>query len=326
MHQAGITRLADLSYLDSSSSLKVYSAVRPNSKSISISMGKSLDKVEAQCAALMESVETYFAEQVAADVMNTTQNELEQEGKLFVDINMLGYTTAVSRDQKLDWCLGRTLLTNQEIYIPHVSVSLDSSMLISAVIGQNSDGIASGANFKEALVYSFLELIERLSIRVCNVAQLEGINEEEFKELDISNLEYTFQYYNNMFNIPVIGCNILNKNPLDNQSIMAGYSCHFSKRQALNKALIEAIQSKIGVISGARDNLDESCYLFKNMNALVNVPSKLNFNDVMSLDLSLSEQYQYIVELLRHHRKDLAVFTYLNANISILKTFLIENE
>ncbi len=326
IHRAGIARVADLSYLDSCSHLRVYSAIRPNSKSISISMGKSLDKIEAQCGAIIESIETYFAEQVVAEIIDKSQNELVRDGKVFVDINKLGYSTAISKDQKINWCLGRTLLTNKEIFVPHVSVSLDSTMLISALIGQNSDGIASGSNFEEALIYSFLELIERQSIRNHNVTELADVNEEEYKNLGLSNISYSFHYYQNVFNIPVIACFILNDSPLDNQVITAGYSCHFSKHEALYKSLIEAIQSKIGIISGARDDLDPPCYKFNEINTLPRVSKIKYFNDMYSLDLPLNEQYQKILEILKSHAKDLVVFTYLNEDICILKTFLIDNE
>lgn len=324
--RAGIARIADLSYLDSCSNLKVYSAIRPNSKSVSISMGKSLDKMEAQCGAVMESLEAYFAERVVAEIIDRSLNELTIEGKICVDINKLGYSTIISQDQKINWCLGRTLLTNKEIYVPHVSVSLDSSMMISSLIGQNSDAIASGSNFEEALIYSFLELLERQSIRNNDVAELKQINDEGLKNLSLNNVAYTFKHYSNIFDIPVIACFLLNESPLDNQVITAGYSCHFSKHEALYKAMLEALQSKVGIISGARDDLDHSCYRYNQINTLPSVSKRKYFNDISSSDLSLKEQYQKIIETLKFYSKDLVVFTYLNEDICILKTFLIDDE
>jgi ribosomal protein S12 methylthiotransferase accessory factor len=324
--QAGITRLADLSYLDDSSNLNVFSAIRPNAKSITTSMGKSIFKDDAQCAALMESIETYFAEEVKPVIKNITQRELREQHNLFIDLNKQGYGANVSNNQKIDWCFGKTLVADQVIYIPHVAVSLDSTMLISKIIGQNSDGIASGANFKEALIYSFLELIERHSTKTKIKIQLENIESELFGLLNIRNIDYVFYLYRNMFNIPVIECNILNSNPLDNQAILAGYSCHFSKYEAVNKAFIEAIQSKVGIISGARDDLDESCYKFRKISELTQLSERQYFENIVSFDLSLNEQYDQIIKLLKLYSKDLAIFTYLNADITILKTFMVNNE
>ena len=39
-------------------------------------MGKSLHKDEAQCAALMESIETYYAEEVKPTIINVSQEDL----------------------------------------------------------------------------------------------------------------------------------------------------------------------------------------------------------------------------------------------------------
>lgn len=66
----GITRLADLSYLDDTSNIHVYSAIRPLAKSLTSSMGKGLTIEEAKCSALMESIETFYAEEVLPDLTN----------------------------------------------------------------------------------------------------------------------------------------------------------------------------------------------------------------------------------------------------------------
>jgi ribosomal protein S12 methylthiotransferase accessory factor len=324
--QAGITRLADLTYLDDSSDLEIFSAIRPNAKSITISMGKSLQKNEAQCAALMESIETYFAEEVKPTKINVSQDDLAKNDDLFLNLNKLDYGATVLNKQNLDWCLGRTLISNKEIYIPHIALSLDSNLLLSKIFGQNSDGIASGSNYKEALIYSFLELIERNSTKSAIKTELKHVDSKIFSSVNMSKISVSFYSYDNIFNLPVIECNILNNDPLDNQSIVAGYSCHFSKHEAVIKAFIEAIQSKVGIISGARDDLDPHCYNFHKLNTLTQTQEKMRFGELCSLNISLEEQFDHIFKLLNHHKKDLAVYSYCNDDISILKTFLIDNE
>ena len=326
VERVGITRLADLSYLDDSSELYVYSAIRPNAKSISVSMGKSIVKEEAKCAALMESLETYFVEEVKPSIKNISYKELVESQSLFIDINTLAYQATISNEQKLDWCVGRTLLSNKDIYIPHVALTLDSNLLISNIIGQNSDGIASGTNYKEALIYSFLELIERTSIKNNKKKQLECVESKIFSIINKIAINYSFYIYENIFNLPVVECNILNRNPIDNQSIFAGYSCNYSKHEAVIKSISEAIQSKIGVVSGARDDLDNFCYNFTKVNSLVDLAEKVNFQDVSSFDFTLEQQYKNIIEILEFNKKDLAVYTYFDNDITVLKTFLINDE
>ena len=306
--------------------LKVFSAIRPNAKSITVSMGKSIHKDEAQCAALMESIETYYAEEVKPTLINVSQEDLSKNHNLFVNLNTQNYGATVLNKQKLDWCLGKTLLSNKEIYIPHIALSLDSNLLLSKIFGPNSDGIASGSNYKEALIYSFLELMERNSTQLPIKRQLEHVESEIFSHINMSKINVSFYLYENIFNLPVIECNILNSNPLDNQSIVAGYSCHFSKHVAIIKSVTEAIQSKVGIISGARDDLDHSCYNFNKINTLTQTPDKTYFENISSLNFSLEQQFDQIIRLLNHHKKDLAVYSYCNDDISILKTFLINNE
>src|SRR6266536_3026160 len=52
---AGITRLADVTGLDWVG-LPVYQAIRPNSRSLSVSQGKGLTRAQAKASALMESL------------------------------------------------------------------------------------------------------------------------------------------------------------------------------------------------------------------------------------------------------------------------------
>jgi ribosomal protein S12 methylthiotransferase accessory factor len=59
----GITRLANVTGLDVIG-IPVYMAVRPNSRSITVSQGKGLDREAARVSALMESAEAWHAETV----------------------------------------------------------------------------------------------------------------------------------------------------------------------------------------------------------------------------------------------------------------------
>ena len=274
----------------------------------------------------MESIETYYAEEIKPTLKKVSQNTLAKNHALFIDVNNEEYNATVSNDEELDWCLGKTLLSNKNIYIPHVCLTLDSNLLVSKIFGQNSSGIASGTNYKEALIYSFLELVERHSMRHSTKKELYNVDHELFKSLHSEAFNIALYLYNNRFGLPVIECNILNRNPLDNQTIFAGYSCHFSKHEAVIKALSEALQSYIGVISGARDDLDASFYNFHTLNTLTTLKEKSDFKHVTSMNFSLLQQYDDIIARLKSHHKDVAVFTYINDDICVLKTFLITNE
>ena len=59
----GITRLGDITGLDYIG-IPVVVAVRPNSRSVSVSQGKGLDLHQATASALMEAIEGFHAEEV----------------------------------------------------------------------------------------------------------------------------------------------------------------------------------------------------------------------------------------------------------------------
>lgn len=68
-----------------------------------------------------ESIETYYAEEIQPFITNISQAELIKNCDLFVDLNKQGYCSTVSNEQKLDWCVGRTLISNKKIYIVAVA-------------------------------------------------------------------------------------------------------------------------------------------------------------------------------------------------------------
>jgi ribosomal protein S12 methylthiotransferase accessory factor len=61
--QMGITRVANLTGLDQIG-LPVYTAIRPNARSLATSEGKGLDDASAKASALMESIESWHAEHI----------------------------------------------------------------------------------------------------------------------------------------------------------------------------------------------------------------------------------------------------------------------
>src|SRR4051812_43113103 len=65
MARMGITRLGNITGLDRIG-IPVAVAVRPNSRSVSVSQGKGLDREQAMASALMEACEGFHAELIGA--------------------------------------------------------------------------------------------------------------------------------------------------------------------------------------------------------------------------------------------------------------------
>src|SRR5262249_31150538 len=142
---------------------------------------------------------------------------------LVLNPNNIIHNASISEHFPIDWCYGKLLCLETEILIPHCLLSLDSNLIIPRLVSQNSNGLASGNSLEEALIFSFLELNERLSIH--NPYKYLCICEKIFSKFIINSLEVNFALHENIFNIPVVSCRLKSKNPLDNTKIFAGYAC-----------------------------------------------------------------------------------------------------
>ena len=85
MRAAGITRLADLTGLDTLG-IPVFAAIRPMGRSLSTQQGKGLTPLAAKISALMESLETWTAERVAGPIVRGSYRKLRGRA---VDIRKL---------------------------------------------------------------------------------------------------------------------------------------------------------------------------------------------------------------------------------------------
>src|SRR5258708_4390059 len=77
MPRLGITRIANLTGLDRIG-VPVVAVYRSNSRSVAVSQGKGLNLVAAQASGLMESIETYHAENIALPLRLASYRELRR--------------------------------------------------------------------------------------------------------------------------------------------------------------------------------------------------------------------------------------------------------
>jgi ribosomal protein S12 methylthiotransferase accessory factor len=77
MPALGITRLADVTGLDRIG-VPVFQAIRPLSRSVSVSQGKGLDADAARASALMEAAETWHAERAETPLRLARERDLRE--------------------------------------------------------------------------------------------------------------------------------------------------------------------------------------------------------------------------------------------------------
>lgn len=319
----GISRVADLSYLDDSSDIKIYSAIRPNSKALSISMGKGFDNISAKVGACMESIESYYAENLRKSDIKGSLNKIIKQKTPNINHGQYCNNISFSSNYEMDWYLATYLLDGSKCYIPKTFLSLNSNEQDNVLVGSNSSGLASGNNFSEAISSSFLEVIERGAENSKTMASID-VPDKLLMKFNLSNkLDFRAFYIENNFNLPVITVCLQDKNPIFNKIIFKGTACHFNKYLALEKALLEALQTKTGVISGMRDDLSEDDYLYSWNGSFSSEIDAVDFSEINTYEVEITSQVEFIKNLLTHYSRDLLYYIYHDSQITVLKSFIL---
>lgn len=293
MERAGITRLADLTGLDWIG-IPVYQAIRPNSRNISVSMGKGLTRTQAKVSALMESLEGFHAEKIALpsrrasvasmrpllgyDPFRLAVTRSHEHAVLNDDTTYdpfappVGHPSDLGDDTPLDWIEATNLETGCRSWLPRKLCELDYRLVERpdwSFFRATSNGLASGNTVVEALCHALLELLERDAIlraknAVCTPERqiiLDTVSDPLCRRvLDrflAGGLGVTIVDTTSPAGLPCFQVFLAH----DEQAIRHyGAGCHPSRATALLRALTEAAQSRLGYIAGSRDDLRMTAY------------------------------------------------------------------
>jgi ribosomal protein S12 methylthiotransferase accessory factor len=276
----GITRIADITGLDAIG-IPVCLAVRPNSKSLSVSQGKGLNPLLAKVSAAMETIELYHAENITLDITLSSYRELARRAQV-CDPNKLNLlpNAHYHHDLRLHWVKGFDLIQKTEVFVPYdlVHCSLLPQSIKESLFPVTSNGLASGNHFLEAVSHGICEVIERDAI---HLGELKGQTADfKVQYLDLNTVDslpcrelldkikaaglstYVWRLATDV-EIPAFGCAIVEERgtlSLMSTGIFHGFGCHLSKEIAFTRAVTEAAQTRLTYISGARDDIYREWY------------------------------------------------------------------
>ncbi len=274
MPRLGITRLANITGLDCIG-IPVFVAVRPASRGLATAQGKGVDVASARASALMEAIETWHAERVQAASRIDTYDDLLREGTA-IDVTALHRRPGSSswRPRPLLWLTAHELIADAPRWVPWEAVSCDfsSHLVRQATFLQTTNGLASGNNLLEAIVYGLCEVIERDAVTLHNYSRRERQAERRIdlgtvedsrcrtilQKLDTAGVEVAVWDCTSDIGIPVISALIVDSPSArrwSSRGPFRGYGCHASREIALLRALTEAVQCRLTYISGSRDDL-----------------------------------------------------------------------
>ena len=272
----GVTRLADVTGLDRLG-LPVWQAVRPAGKSLSVHQGKGASPLAARIGALCEALEAHCAENVAADGPLCSFADLAPSERA-PEIGDYGRTREVPPDgtKAIQWCRAADLATGKPLYLPHELVSLDYTKGLPSVFERASSGLGAGPSEGDALQTSLLEVLERDAIgewqrldparRVATLLDPDTVPFEWFQAWRdrFASLDIGLRVFRvvSIVDVPVFMCVIGGVEEFGlAYRRFSGTSAHGNPEIALFKALAEAIQSRLTLIAGVRDDILPSYYL-----------------------------------------------------------------
>ncbi len=279
----GITRLADVTGLDRLGIHTVLSH-RPNSPTLSAGAGKGFSLVAATVSAAMEAIEFHHAETMQLPYVEACWNDLPADARIPID-RLPGTKNGSFRpDQAEFWTWGWDLMTGRTVAAPWTAVGLYSNPVarpgLRSFYAMGTNGLASGNHILEAIASGLYEVIERDS-----VACWRYIGERlrwDMPRVDLSTIDappvldllrrfdgagirpVLFDVTTDM-GVPTYMAMVYDRDARKT-GVHRGYGSHLEPAVAMCRALTEAVQARVVLIAGSRDDFFRRD-LLRNQNA-----------------------------------------------------------
>ena len=265
----GITRLGNITGLDHIG-IPVAMAVRPNSRSVSVSQGKGLDLTQAMASALMEAIEGFHAEEVG-EGRSATYRELAANSNVVDPFALCSTGQPFNIDANISWLEGFDLLRREPCWVPTEIVHTDYTRPLDGFFTAGSNGLASGNHPVEAIGSAICELVERDAVALWNATgfrararcalDFNSIDDPDCRALlaKYSKAGFTVRLWDvtSDIGIAVFLCDIRDPSAREPGRLRRfhGAGCHPDRVIALVRALTEAAQARLTYIAGIRDDL-----------------------------------------------------------------------
>lgn len=269
----GITRIADITGLDAIG-IPVALAYRPNSRSVVVAQGKGLTPAASKASAAMESIEAFIAERIVLPLKLGSFDDLQFSHPL-VDVGTLPRTVSSHYHPSLPilWIEGRDLFGGAPLWVPYETVH--TAYMLPAPTGTgcflaSTTGLASGNHFLEALSHALCETVERDAATLHYVRTAEAVASRRIDIATVDNsdclevldrlgrakMSVGIWDITTDIEIPAFKCVIAEQDHVASRLKYGseGWGCHPSRGIALLRAITEAAQVRLTLISGARDN------------------------------------------------------------------------
>jgi len=304
----GITRVATITGLDVIG-IPVVAVTRPNSRSIAVAQGKGLSLAAAKVSGLMEAIENFHAERIRAPLLLESWEDMCERGAM-LDLSRLPRAGGGTFDPKarILWIQGHEAIGRRQVWLPFEVVHTDYTMPLHGASGaflMSDSGVASGNHPLEATSHAICEVVERDAVTLWHFAPTEArrasqvdlatVQDEAcrlvLERFERADVRVGVWEATSDVGIPAFICTIVDAAPSPWRPLLpaTGTGCHPCREIALLRALTEAAQTRLTVISGSRDDLGLSSYRSSDRDAtkatleLMTAPAERGFSDGPSL-------------------------------------------
>ncbi len=278
LEAVGITRIANVTGLDRIG-IPVINVCRPNSRSLAVYQGKGATLASAKASGLMESFERYHAEFCRPPELTETYSTLQAAAPTIDAASLpLRKDAHFNAEQSRDWLQGVNLLSRQPVWVPYEIVHFDTAQQSSAdyCFASASTGLAAGNSLSEAILHGMCEVIERdcstlWRLRMPVLQNLSRVDpatiddplaNELVDAIRAADLNLAVWDTTSEIGIASFICRIAEPEGADPMpyELLDAAGCHPVREVALARAILEAVQGRATMISGARDDLFYNYY------------------------------------------------------------------
>jgi ribosomal protein S12 methylthiotransferase accessory factor len=269
-----ITRVADITHLDEIG-IPTMVCYRPDSKTLAMGLGSGIEPAQAWVSCVMESVETWHLEYARMPMAGTGS---ARAVGLDYDVRALSLlpNSPVTSRTPLDWVTGRGLLTGSRTLAPASIIRLDMTTRRSwqdLYFNRSSNGAATGSTLADAMLHGLFEVIERGCVAEHIAARAldpgrppRHVNPESATDpttvafveaVAAAGCSFECVRIENSYGLSCYGAEIWSA---DMPVRCGGFGCHVDPEIAFGRAVSEAAQCRLAVVSGARDDIDTYVY------------------------------------------------------------------
>jgi ribosomal protein S12 methylthiotransferase accessory factor len=308
--ECGVTRICDISRLDRFG-LDVIQVVRPWSRALSVHQGKGWSRTAALLSGVCEAIESHHAETFRRSDIVAPHHALSLASAPPMECFLNASASAdAAGDVSISWVAAQTRDPARMILVPEDFVSLDFTRGLPGPFDRTSTGLSTGSTIEEAVYYGLLEIIERDAVgewvRLSPVERMLAAVDlvpppelaQRIEQLRHHDIETRLFRVPALLDTPTVICTIRDRtNMRSGYHRLFGSACHPDAAIAAAGALAEALQSRLTLIAGAREDIDAALYATLATNGEMAWPERPpidiasvqgGVNDLAGLDVGLA--------------------------------------